>query len=163
VGRLVGGRGDCDAGSAPPRLRELDTGDPDYAAAARLAAEALPSLRATGDDPAVALAEIPLGVVKAIAGDREAGIALFEETVERTRNLGYEAETLAIGALGRRRAIRGEGGEAKELLAESLRRTLKLRAWLGTALYLDLLGDLAAAEGEDRLRAGARVGARGDA
>ena len=102
-------------------------------------------------------------LVKAIVGDREAGIALFEETVERTRSLGYEAETLAIGALGRRRAIRGEGGEAKELLAESLRRTLKLRAWLGTALYLDLLGDLAAAEGEDRLRAGARVGARGDA
>ena len=160
----------------------------DYAAAARLAGEALPLLRAAGDDGGVALAQIPLGVVQAIGGDREAGVALledarrraermrgewgvamsmlalawawnatgaeaplehFEETVERVRELGYEAETLAVGALGRRRAIRGEADEAKELLAEALRRTSALNARVGSALYVDLLADLAAAEGDD--------------
>jgi hypothetical protein len=78
-------------------------------------------------------------------------IDLFEEMLQRARNLGYEAETLALGALGRRRALRGERREAKRLLAEALERVQAIDARLGLAVNLDLLADLAWNEGHDRL------------
>jgi predicted ATPase len=176
----------------------------DHATAVRCAGEALDHLRTIGDDAGIALAQIPLGVVQTIAGDREAGTALledsrrraehagahwgatmsllaliwalnaagadaplelYEEAVTRARALGHEAETLALGALGRRRALRGDVREAKEALSEALRRVLALDARLGISFYLDLLADLAATQGCDalavRLSAAAEVAAAG--
>jgi hypothetical protein len=83
----------------------------------------------------------------------EAPIEFFEETVRRARMLGHETETVALGALARRRAIRGERDEAKRLFAEALRRVTMDNAVLQAGMYFDLLGDLAAEEGEDRLAA----------
>jgi hypothetical protein len=78
-------------------------------------------------------------------------------------SVGFEAETIAMGALGRRHALRGQTDEAKRVLATAIERTIALRAHVGTALYVDLLGDLAAAEGDDelavRLSAAAEAGA----
>ncbi len=164
----------------------------DHATAVSLAGEALPQLRALCDETAIPFAQIPLGVVETIRGDRDAGLQLledsrrrserlgnewgvamsmlalvwalnaseaeaplelFEEALDRASKLGYEAETLALGALGRRRSLRGDRREAKELLADALRRVLGLNAKLGVALYLDLIGDLAAAEGADAIAA----------
>jgi hypothetical protein len=87
------------------------------------------------------------------ATEAEAPLDLYEDTVARAQGLGFEAETLAMGALGRRLAIIGRADEAKRALAQTLERTLTLRADVGTALYVDVLADIAAAEGEDALAA----------
>ncbi len=81
----------------------------------------------------------------------DAPLALYEETVLRARALGHEAETVAMGALGRRRALRGDVPEAKAVLSDTLRRVLALDVRIGIGLYLDLLGDLAAHEHRDEL------------
>jgi predicted ATPase len=81
----------------------------------------------------------------------EAPIEFFEETVRRARMLGPETETVALGALAQRRAIRGERNEAKRLLAEVLRRVTVVNAVVQVGFYLDLLADVAAEEGDDRL------------
>jgi predicted ATPase len=83
----------------------------------------------------------------------EAPIEFFEETVRRARMLGPETETVALGALAQRRAIRGERSEAKKLLAEVLRRVTVVNATLQIGFYLGLLADLAAEEGDDPLAA----------
>jgi len=83
----------------------------------------------------------------------EAPIEFFEETVRRARMLGPETETVALGALAQRRAIRGEHNEAKRLLAEVLRRVTVVNAVVQVGFYLDLLADVAAEEGDDRLAA----------
>jgi predicted ATPase len=83
----------------------------------------------------------------------EAPIEFFEETVRRARMLGPETETVALGALAQRRAIRGERSEAKQLLAEVLRRVTVVNATVQIGFYLDLLADVAAEEGDDRLAA----------
>ena len=95
-----------------------------------------------------------LGLVWAlVAAERDAPLELYESTVEAAGALGIEAETLALGALGRRLTLRGDISEAKKTLGEALVRTVSLRAVVGTALYVDLLGDVAAREGEDALAA----------
>jgi hypothetical protein len=87
------------------------------------------------------------------AAGAEAPLEVFEETVERGRSLGFESETVALGALARRRALRGDVPEAKELLAEVLDRVVRLDVRLGIGLYVDLLADLAAREKKHRLAA----------
>jgi predicted ATPase len=97
------------------------------------------------------------------AAEAEAPLELYETTVARARALGFEAETLAIGALGRRLVVLGKADDAKRALVDALERTTTLRADVGTALYIDVLADLAAAEGKDglaaRLSAAAETGA----
>lgn len=97
------------------------------------------------------------------AAEAEAPLDLYETTVARARALGFEAETLATGALGRRLVILGRADEAKRALVDALEGTLSLHVDIGTALYVDVLADLAAAEGEDalaaRLSAAAEAGA----
>jgi predicted ATPase len=97
------------------------------------------------------------------AAEAEAPLELYETTVARARALGFEAETLATGALGRRLVILGRADEAKRALVDALDGTLSLHVDFGTALYVDVLADLAAAEGEDalaaRLSAAAEAGA----
>jgi predicted ATPase len=97
------------------------------------------------------------------AAEAEAPLDLYETTVARARALGFEAETLATGALGRRLAILGRADEAKRALVDALEGTLSLHVDIGTALYVDVLADLAAAEGEHalaaRLSAAAEAGA----
>jgi predicted ATPase len=160
----------------------------EYPAAIRAASEALPFLKEARDDAAVSLAQIPLGVAEAIGGDREAGVALledsgerasevgsewnavvsrlalgwalnaaetdapiepYEDTVERARTFGHELETLALGSFARRAALNGHAAEAKSVLAEVLRRVLELRVRIAIGLYIDLVADLAAREGDD--------------
>jgi predicted ATPase len=87
------------------------------------------------------------------AAEAEAPLDLYETTVARARGLGFPAETLAIGALGRRLAILGDADGAKRVLVDALERTQALHADVGTALYADVLADLAAVEGKDRLAA----------
>ena len=87
------------------------------------------------------------------AAESDAPIDLYENALARASDLGFETETLALGALGRRRALRGEEAEAKRLLAEALERTTALRVGAGIALNLDLLADLAAVAGQHRLAA----------
>jgi hypothetical protein len=67
--------------------------------------------------------------------------------------LGREAETIALGVLGRRRVIRGEREAAKDTLGEALRRALGFKAAVGVRWYLELIADLATDEGEDALAA----------
>jgi hypothetical protein len=64
-----------------------------------------------------------------------------------------KSSTSSSAGTGRRQALRGEPSEAKRVLAQALERTLALRAIVGAALYIDLLADIAAAEGDDRLAA----------
>lgn len=162
----------------------------DYEPAIGPLTQALAIFRALGDETGVALAQLPLGVVESITGDRNAGLAtleesqaifervghqwgvamtmfaissalnatrmeasieFFEETVRRARMLGPETETVALGALAQRRAIRGERNEAKRLLAEVLRGVKAVNAGVQAGFYLDLLADVAAEEGDDRL------------
>jgi hypothetical protein len=77
----------------------------------------------------------------------------FEEAVARARRIGHEVETLAIGALGRRRAMLGETAEAKRQLGEALRSVAGLKARIGIAVYFEMIAALAAETGEDRLAA----------
>jgi hypothetical protein len=85
------------------------------------------------------------------ATSSEAPLEFFEEAARRARSLGWETETLALGSLARRRALRGEIGDAKQLLAEALQRVLGLDATVGVAVYLDLIADIAATAGDDAL------------
>jgi non-specific serine/threonine protein kinase len=103
-----------------------------------------------GDNWGTSLAKLALAWALNIAG-ADAPRGLYEEAIERAQTLGYEPETLAIGALGRRRALEGNVGEAKRLLGEALRRVVALDAKLGVSVYVDLLSDLAANTREDGL------------
>jgi hypothetical protein len=85
--------------------------------------------------------------------EADAPLELYQTTVAKAASVGFEAETVAMGALGRRHALRGEVAEAKRVLAAALERTTALQAHIGNALYVDLLADLAAAEGKDVLAA----------
>jgi hypothetical protein len=99
------------------------------------------------------------------AAEADVPLELYETAVENAAGLGFELETLAIGALGRRLALAGRAGDAKRVLSEALERTTALAADLGTAIYVDVLADLAAAEGEaalaSRLSGAAEAGAEG--
>jgi predicted ATPase len=105
-----------------------------------------------GDEWGASLTMVALGWAANGAAE-ERPVELFEEAVARARRLGYEAETLALGALGRRRAMRGETDEAKRQLGEALRRVAALKARLGIAVYLEMIAALAAENGEQRLAA----------
>ena len=109
-------------------------------------------LEEEGDEWASALAAIALGFVLN-AARAEAPLELYEGLVTQAASLGREAETIAIGVLGQRRAIRGERREAKETLARALQRALEFRAAVGVRWYLEYLADLASDEEEYALAA----------
>jgi predicted ATPase len=141
--------------------------DPELGAVAALALGTLEAMR--GDERGVAMLEeaqkgfarlgnhwgetmSSIGLAWALnASERDAPIELYESVVAAAGAVGVEAETLALGALGRRLALSGNVPEAKRTLADALERTVSLRVPVGTGLYVDLIGDLAAREGEDSL------------
>jgi predicted ATPase len=109
-----------------------------------------------GDEWGVSMALI--GIVWGMnAAGTDSGIELYEDTLARAAQLGFEAETLALGALGRRHALRGEHDVARRQLVDALRRVQAIDARLGIALYVDLIADVAAAQNEGRIAA--RLGA----
>jgi predicted ATPase len=104
-------------------------------------------LEEEGDEWGSALAAIGLGFALN-AARADAPLELFEGLVTQAARLGREAETIALGVLGQRRAIRGEHREATETFARALRSALEFRAAVGVRWYLEYLADLAAGEKE---------------
>jgi predicted ATPase len=103
--RFVEGRrwaGDALSGdlSEPTRARALVVSSvlalvgSDYLAAVSLASQALPALAELGDDPALVLAQIPLGLAQVGTGEPEAGLALLEDSRRRVEEVGSEWEAV---------------------------------------------------------------------
>jgi predicted ATPase len=105
------------------------------------------ALEEQGDEWGLALAEIGLGFTLNVAG-ADAPLEDYERLVTRAARLGREAETIALGVLAQRRAIRGERREAKDVFGEALRRAVEFKAALGVRWYLEQLADLAMDEEE---------------
>jgi hypothetical protein len=110
------------------------------------------ALEEQGDEWGLALAGIGLGFTLNVAR-ADAPLEDYERLVTRAARLGREAETIALGVLAQRRAIRGERREAKDVFGEALRRAVEFKAAVGVRWYLEELADLATGEEEYALAA----------
>jgi predicted ATPase len=142
-------------------IAELNTPDPDLAAASRWLIEASERFRGTGAGWGEALGLIALGRLAVLRGDIAGGTELFRRSVAASANSGDQfASTIATHHLARMLLFGGQIDEPERMFRSAIEGSMRLRHEEGMAYGLEGLCAIAALHG-DVERAGVLAGAAG--
>ena len=142
-------------------IAELNTSDPDLAAASRWLVEASERFRGTGAGWGEALGLVALGRLAVLRGDIEGGTEIFRRSVAASANSGDQfASTIATHHLARMLLFGGEVDEPERMFRTAIEGSIRLRHEEGMAYGVEGLCAIAALRG-DVERAGVLAGAAG--
>jgi predicted ATPase len=95
-------------------------------------------------------AQIGLGVLLILSGDKDRAQVLFEQALALFRRLGDKRGiAIATGYLGHLAALRGDYGKARKLLTESLASPQELGDGVSIALMYNFLGQIPLRQGDN--------------
>jgi len=139
---------DVGRSNATHMLGTLANWQAEFSTARPLLEESLALRRAAGDARGVAESLFELGLLHTFEGDYDLAGPLFEESLALRQATGGGVEiTYALGLQGWTSIARGDFGDARRRLRETLPQLMSLRDRWGLPFWLNCAANLAAAEG----------------